>query len=450
MKKIFIGGLTSCALGGMEVHNLGNYIIMEPFIFYLKKYFRDVVIHTSIQMSDQFCEKYGITSLRDERFWTYGNRTAYETSKDIIRVAVWKIVKTLFSKDCDFILNSPLLIELKKANLVIDFSGDIFGDNASYRQFLEDCAEIVIAKLLGKPVAMLIGSPGPFKKKWRQILGRFILNSVDLITNREPISTELMRKYGVSNPNMFSTACPGFLFKTPDKNEAVSILKNEGLVFDDNKPLIGLIICGWNMPIAPYSKLPRENWELKPFVDLIKYLVITLNARVLLFAHQNRTDNQGNLIRGNDHSIIDQIYGLIIDSEVEKNVLRLKGLYNARESKGIISQCDMLISGRIHGAVSGLSQCIPTVILDYGHEPKAHKLKGFALNVGSEKYVANPSNSQDMIAKVSEVWENRDDIHRFLCKRIPEVQGLALSNFSMLRPFVYNEQSKFSNNDEIR
>jgi len=450
VKKIFIGGLTSSTLGGMEFHNLGNYIILEPFIHYLKKEFPHAVIHTSLQISDQFCKKYGVTSLRHQRFWTYGKLTACETTKDIIKVAVWKIVKMLFKKNWDHLLNSsPLLMELKNSNLVIDFSCDIFGDNASIRKFLEDCAEISIAKILGKPVAMLIGSPGPFKRKWRQILGKFILNRVDLITNREPISTELMRKYGVLNPNMFSTACPGFLFKTPDKNVAVSILKNEGLVFNDNKHLMGLIICGWNMPIAPYSRLPRENWELKPFVDLIKYLVMTLNVRVLLFPHQNGTDDQGNLMRGNDHAIIDQIYSLINDSGVEKGVKRLKGLYNAIESKGIIGQCSMLISGRIHGAVSGLSQCIPTVILDYGHEPKAHKLKGFALNVGLEKYVANPSNSQDMIAKVSEVWENRDEIHSFLCKRIPEVQELALSNFKMLRPFVYNERWKLSNNDEI-
>lgn len=450
MKQIFILGLTSSSLGGMEFHNLGNYIIMEPFIYYLKKEFPDAVIYTSIQMSDKFCKKYGITSLRHQRFWTYGKLTACETTKDIIKVAVWKIVKVLFKKDWKLLLNSsPLLMELKKSNLIIDFSGDIFGDNANYRQFLEDCAKILMAKVLGKSVAMLIGSPGPFKKKWRQILGRFILNKVDLITNREPISTELMRKYGISNPNMFSTACPGFLFEAPDKKEILPILKNEDIIFEDNKPLIGLIICGWNMPIAPFSKLPRENWELEPFVDLVKHIVKTLNVHVLLMSHQNRTDDQGNLIRGNDHAIIDQIYSLINDSEVEKGILRLKGLYNARESKGIIGQCDMLISGRIHGAVSGLSQCIPTVILDYGHEPKAHKLKGFALNVGLEKYIANPSNSQDMIAKVSEVWENRDEIHSFLCKRIPKVQELALSNFRMLQPFVYNEDSKLSNNDKI-
>lgn len=442
MNRIFILGLTSSALGGMEFHNLGNYIIMEPFIYYLKKEFPDAVIHTSIQMSDQFCKKYGITSLRDQRFWTYGKLTAYETAKDIIKIAVWKIAKMLFNKDWNVLIkSSPLLTEFKESDFVIDFSGDIFGDNANYCQFLEDCAEILMGKILGKPVAMLIGSPGPFKKKWRQILGRFILNKIDLITNREPISTELMRKYGVSNPNMFSTACPGFLFEAPDKKEVLPILEKEGLVFEDNKPLIGLIVCGWNMPLAPFNKLPRENLELEPFVDLLKHLVTTLNTRVLLFSHQNRTDKQGNLVRGNDHAIIDQIYTLINDSEVEKNVLRLKGLYNARECKGIISQCNMLISGRIHGAVNGLSQCIPTVILDYGHEPKAHKLKGFALNVGLEKYLANPSDSQDMIAKVSEVWENRDEIHSFLCKRIPKVQRLALSNFKMLRQFLYTEES---------
>ncbi len=31
MNRIFILGLTSSTLGGMELHNLGNYIIMVPY-----------------------------------------------------------------------------------------------------------------------------------------------------------------------------------------------------------------------------------------------------------------------------------------------------------------------------------------------------------------------------------------------------------------------------------
>ena len=440
MKTIFILGLTSSQIGGMEHHNLGNYVIIEPFIKCLKKEFPDAVINTSIQMSDEFCKEYGISCKRHKRFWTYGKSTACETSKDIIRVVLWKTVSIFTKKDASFLINSsPLLSELKKSDLVVDFSGDIFGDNASYRQFLEDCAEIIFGKILGKPVAILIGSPGPFKSKWRQLLAKFTLERVDLITNREPKSTEILKGYGVTNPNMYSTACPAFLYEGASRDEVLPILKKEGLIFGDNKPLVGIIICGWNMPKGPFNKLPREKWELKPFVALVKHIVTKINARVLLMSHQNRTDEDGGLVCGNDHVILDQVYSCIKDKEIEKDILKLHGLYDARQSKGIIGQFDMLISGRIHGAVSGLSQYVPTVILDYGHEPKAHKLKGFALNVGMEKYLADPSNTQDMIDRASEVWSNRGEIRSFLSKRIPKVRELALSNFRMLRPLFSDE-----------
>ena len=47
--NIFITGLTSGKLGGMEFHNLGNYAIIEPLIIYLKRAFPGSDISMSIQ-----------------------------------------------------------------------------------------------------------------------------------------------------------------------------------------------------------------------------------------------------------------------------------------------------------------------------------------------------------------------------------------------------------------
>ena len=66
--NILIIGLCSSKLGGMEHHNLGNYIIMEPFIKVMRETFPDANIATSIQMSDDFCSRWDIRCLRDQRF----------------------------------------------------------------------------------------------------------------------------------------------------------------------------------------------------------------------------------------------------------------------------------------------------------------------------------------------------------------------------------------------
>ena len=54
----------------------------------------------------------------------------------------------------------------------------------------------------------------------------------------------------------------------------------------------------------------------------------------------------------------------------------LNGLYDAAESKRVIGCFDALISGRIHGAVQGLSQGIPTAIIDMAMNREPIKLSG--------------------------------------------------------------------------
>ncbi len=437
--KIFIMGLTSSALGGMEHHNLGNYAIMEPLIVYLKKEFTNAEISTSIQMSDEFCKKFNIESKREERFWTYGKRTAITTAIDIFKISLWSFFKYIFCLDLKFILKSSVMLnELDKADLVIDFSGDIYGDNAGFNKFLEDNAEILFAKVLGKPVVMFVGSPGPFKSTWRKRLAKFVLNRVNLITNREPLSTELLVALGVNPNHIKTTACPSFLFEPKKRKDVQSILEKENIISKNKKPLVGIILCGWNMPKPPFSKIPRDEEELQPFVDLVRYIIEHFDVRVLLMTHQNSTDDHGNLIPGNDHYIISQLYSMLERDNYGDDLFTLKGLYDAATTKTIIGCCDLLISGRIHGAVAGLSQCIPTVIIDYGHEPKAHKLRGFARLVGVESYVCDPADAQDMIEKVASAWEKRDEIREYLKKRIPEVKELAKSNFELLHQHANN------------
>lgn len=150
-------------------------------------------------------------------------------------------------------------------------------------------------------------------------------------------------------------------------------------------------------------------------------------------SHQNGTDANGNLIKNNDHRIIDRLLELTGNQYTRQQLFTLKGLYTAAQSKAIISKFDVLLSGRIHGAVQGLSQSIPTVIIDYGHEPKAHKLKGFAKTYGVEKYIVDPANVEEMKVIINDVFEHQEEIRKTLNDRIPEVKKLALNNFKLLK-----------------
>ena len=115
----------------------------------------------------------------------------------------------------------------------------------------------------------------------------------------------------------------------------------------------------------------------------------------------------------------------------------MKGCYDAKTTREIIGQFDLLISGRAHGAIQGITQYIPTAIIDYGNVgPGSHKLRGFARLVGIEEFVCNPRCSESMIQVVERLWENREDVKSHLRRRVPELRDLAKLNIELLKDVV--------------
>jgi len=425
MKRIFVSGLTSSGYGGMEFHNLGNFIIVEPLFENLRKVFPDYEICTTMQMTTGFYERHRLIPKNEERFWRQSSpRTLALSLIDLIRVMMYKIIRL------DWLLKSTLLQEINRSDIYLDFSGDIYGDNANAIAFIEASLRILLAKFLGKKTAIIIGSPGPFSSIWRQYIAKKVIQQTDLITNREPLSTAMLAYIGIKGDHIHSTACPSIFFRKEDI-ENMPRNSDYSKLFAQRKPTIGFILCGWNMAGFPYNKWPRSDSEYQPFMDLIHYILERTDYRICVMSHQNATDSKGNLVRGNDHKIIDRLLELL--GETKERVFTLEGLYTASQSKTIISTFDVLISGRIHGAVQGLSQYIPTMIIDYGHEPKAHKLRGFARVYGIDGYVADPCDGKNLIMCASKLLDNKLLIQDHLKRKVPEVMRLANSNFELIK-----------------
>jgi colanic acid/amylovoran biosynthesis protein len=101
------------------------------------------------------------------------------------------------------------------------------------------------------------------------------------------------------------------------------------------------------------------------------------------------------------------------------------------EAKGIIGQCDMYISGRLHAGVAALSQAIPTVLLAYGH-----KHHGFARLLYHEKYAYGGKDPEELKSLVRDAWENREEIAGVLCERMVRVRELVNLNFKIVKEIV--------------
>ena len=130
-----------------------------------------------------------------------------------------------------------------------------------------------------------------------------------------------------------------------------------------------------------------------------------------------RLTKAGKFVRSTSIDELPQLFNILKNTDIADHVELLDGVYPAKETKAIIRRFDMLVSGRVHGAVAGLSQNVPTVIIDYGHEPKAHKLRGFAAVVNVSQYVAVPGAENDLLAKMELVWNNRNAVSQMLAER---------------------------------
>ncbi|WP_395262242.1 polysaccharide pyruvyl transferase family protein [Halalkalibaculum sp. DA3122] len=415
----------------MEFGNIGNYYIIEPFIRELHRVYPDAEIRTTFQMSDRFCERENVTVIPMEYY--------YNWSEDDLDIALTELASAeIFEKSGYLPKKTPYIKEVLEADLVIDFSGDIWGDNANLvgdDRFLVGLCKNRVAQLLNTPTAMLAGSPGPFKEQNTLEFAKEVFKEFDLVTNREAISKQLLKERGFDISKTHSLACPSFLFEPAEQSEIEGAVIKEQ-INETDRPSAGFILCGWNFTEAPFDKWPRKDKDYDQFADAVEYMIDELGLDVFLMSHNNGfpiPPKKFELQHGRDYPIAKQLQTVLEQRGRTKHVHAIDGVYYPKEAKALIKNFDFHVSGRVHGAVAGLSQAIPTVIIDYGHEPKAHKLEGFAKVTGMEDYIADPSSGQSLIKTINECWINRDEVKKHLKDQLPVVKEMAQKSFDLLK-----------------
>lgn len=434
--KILLIGQCTLHWGRMEFGNIGNFYIIEPLIRELHSAFPNAEINTTFQMSESFCRKERVNVLPMSLYYSW-------TDQDLKTALIELASAKLFHATGLLPQQTPFIGAVLDSDLVIDFSGDIWGDNADFLgkdRLLIGLIKDRVAQLLGKKTAMIAGSPGPFNNEPTTAFARKVFKNFDLVTNREGISEKVLSKAGFDTTALHSLACPAFLFE-PAKGKNTNSLINKELGTDRDKPLVGFILCGWNFLEGPFDKWPRQDSDYIVFAEAVEHLE-KLGARVCLMSHSNGFVPEKvpfELIHGRDYPVTKQLEAVLIQRGIAKDFFVLNGVYDAWTTKAIIGDFDMLVSGRVHAAVAGLSQYVPTVVIDYGHEPKAHKLKGFAEVAGMLDYVADPASNNDLITKIENCWNDRKEINSFLKERIPAVKVTAKKNFTLLKGLFEKE-----------
>ena len=375
--RILLIGQTSLHWGRMEFGNIAPHII-EPFVRQLHKIFPNAVIKTTLQMSDRFCKSENIKVLPLDMY--------YGWEQDNLPIAMKELEIAKEFNSTGFLSKSTPFIDEAKSDLVIDFSGDIWGDNANFLgedRFYIGLIKNRIAQLFNKKTAMLAGSPGPFNNVETVDFAKEVYSSFDLVTNRESISANILSDLGFDISKTKSLAHVQHFCLNHCLHRAKD-LKIETIINPISKPIIGFVLCGWNFTEGPYDKWPRDDSEFNIFTSAVEHISEELDCHVLLLSHSNGfvpNKTPFELIHGRDYLVSEQLNKILKERGVAKNYSLVTDVLDAWETKALIGEFDMLVSGRIHGAVAGLSQEIPTVIIDYGHEPKAQNLEDLLLKL---------------------------------------------------------------------
>jgi len=431
IKNILIIGQTTLHWGRMEYGNIGNYYIIEPFIRELHKVFPQAKIKTTLQMSDDFCKREKVARLPMEIYYSWDDSNYYmETVKELG-------IAELYNKTNIISHKTPYIKAVLESDLVIDFSGDIWGDNANFlgeNRFIIGLIKDRIAQLLKKKTVMLAGSPGPFNDNSTLPFAKLVYENFDLVTNREPISTKLLNDLGFNLSKTKSLACPAFLFEPKTDVNIDYIYKK--LSLNNGRKNVGFILCGWNLLKGPFNRWPIDDSDLLNYVELIENFADKNDVNIILMSHSNGFDlfPDFKLKHGRDFPFAKKIFDILRKrNKINLDKIKLQTeLLDAWATKKFIGNLDMLISGRIHGAVAGMSQYIPTVIIDYGHEPKAHKLLGFAEVAGMSDFIVDPKEKDVLKDKVDFCFQNLDEIKKMLKNRMPKVKSMAKDNFRLL------------------
>jgi colanic acid/amylovoran biosynthesis protein len=431
--RILLTGLCTVHWGRLEYGNIGNYYITETTVRELHRVFPNAKITTTFQMTDEFCREERVEVLPMELFYNWNENDISDCLEELIIAENYQKTGIIENR-------TPYIDVVLNSDLVIDFSGEMWGDYAEpvgkYR-FLTILIKDRVAQLFNKPVILLAGSQGPFNDvKPLTKFAKNVFESFTLVANREAASIEVLSKNGFNVTRVKNYTDVAFLFEPATISEIKDLLVSDNIK-DNNIPTIGFVLCGFNMLRGPYDAEPRDDSEFIQFAEAVEYITNSIEARVFLMSHQNGFIKEPNfkLINGRDYPYAKQLYDVLQKRKIANMdfVICAKGPYTPKETKAIIGQFDMFVSGRIHAFVAAVSQSIPTVIINRGHGGKSHRNIGFARSAGLEDYIANPESSIDIISKVQICWNNRFKLKETLNKKIPVVKETARSMFDDIK-----------------
>lgn len=308
-----------------------------------------------------------------------------------------------------------------KADLVLSIGGDVF--SSEYSGLKRHISQMERAFKLKKPVMLFAHSVGPFKSDEEVAVFKDVAKHFALMTVREGLSLKYVQDMRIPKVPLHQTADPAFVLKAADSATL------ERLWDYYHIPKTGKVIAvSLSQGIAGYVNSSSQNHAdlLKRFLS---QLVRLKDTHVVFVPHVlERT------VGNNDAMICDQMLRAL---NYPSNVTVLSLQHSTEELKGMIGKCDFLVAERMHAAIAGLSQCVPTLVIGY-----SVKARGILEDVYPKELVndylisVTEMDKRDLYATFEIAYAGAQKVQGHMRAVMPDIKKRSLNNFELIEKLL--------------
>ena len=288
-------------------------------------------------------------------------------------------------------------LALAGCDLLLFGGGGLLQDVSSQRSLVYYLSIIGLAQTLGKKTMIYANSFGPIIRPSSAWMAARVLNRVDLITLRDALSLEELRRINVVRPAVEITADPALALERVDTRRGARILAEAG-VDPEKAPVAAISVRPW-----------KENRHIPVVARAADHLIEKYGAQVVLFSIQP----------SQDHPILKQVARLM-----KRPVRILAGDYGVPDLMSVLGNARLAVAMRLHALIFSVTQGTPALGLIY--DPK---IEGFLEAVGLPSGGrAEELSAERVLGEIDRLWSESASIRSRLEDARPRLRERARAN----------------------
>jgi len=304
---------------------------------------------------------------------------------------------------------------IRKSDLVLDVSGDAICEEYGPHVVISHLYPLWLAQTMHRPLMVCAQTIGPF---WLTTpLIRRVLNRAAVITARDTSTLDYLQAIDVTRPDIHLTADLSHLLENAPANHVDNVLENAPEGFWD-RPVLGITLTRLLGHRKSRGRDGLRGGFLREVASAVNSFVRANDFSLLVLSHSTgpRAARDDRIVSAKfANALKDEVPIHSIDRDLPPDV-----------AKAVIGRCSLFCAGRLHSAISALSQYVPTVVIGYGA-----KAAGVLEPLEQAAYVLeiDQLRANSLVTTLEDCWARHTEIKDALERHLPDTLARSRSNF---------------------